>query len=319
MQIIDAETVARTLSMAACMDLMAATQAAISRGEARLPQRLMLPVGGGRGHFGAMPGELPQSALFGAKLVGLFPGNPAQGRPAVQGQILLFDNQDGTPLALVEAASVTAIRTAAASGAATRALAREDAHVLALLGCGAQAETHLQAMLEARPVDEVRVWGRNLNKAQAFAARQGARCGIPIQALPGAREAVAGADLICTVTGASEPILQGEWLSLGAHLNLVGAHSPTTREADAEAIGRARVFTEVTEFALAEAGDLLLAMQEGKFSKEGIVGEIGAVLEGRVAGRLGRDDITLYKNLGNTAQDLAAAHYVCSQVRGGSP
>ena len=312
---IDGQTVIDNLTMPACIDLMAATQAAISRGEIRLPLRAMLPVGEGSAVFIVMPGKIGKTRIFGAKLVSLFPDNPARGMPAVQGHVALFDGENGSPLALVEAASITAVRTAAASGAATRLLARHNASTLALLGCGVQAETHLEAMLAVRPVREVRVWGRSLEKAEAFAARHAGMGGARVAAVGGARQAVAGADLICTVTGSRTPILKGEWVDSGAHLNLVGAHNPATREVDGAAMSRGRVFTEITEFALAEAGDLLLAIEEGHLAEADIAGEIGEAIDGKIPGRSREDDITIYKNQGNTAQDLAAAHYVYTRVR----
>ena len=314
--VLDSETVHSTLTMPACIDLMAATQAAISRGEIELPLRSMLQVADGAGYFGVMPGEIGSGEVFGAKLVTLFPANPDRGIPTVQGHILLFDRGDGTPLALVEASSVTALRTAAASAAATRVLAREDAATLAVLGCGVLAETHLEAMLAVRPVREVRIWGRNLEKATAFAERHADREGAEVRAVADAAEAVAGADLVCTVTGSYTPILEGEWLSPGTHVNLVGAHNPATREADGRVLERGRVYTEITEFALAEAGDLLLAMEEGHFARTDIVGEIGQAIDGQVPGRSSESEITVYKSLGNTAQDLAAAHHVYAQATG---
>ena len=313
-RVLDSETVFRTLGMPACIDLMAGTQAAISRGDIQLPLRSLLPVTEGAGYFGVMPGEIGASEVFGAKLISLFPANPARGIPAVQGYILLFNRTDGTPLALVEAGSVTAVRTAAASAAATRLLARQDASALAVLGCGALAETHLEAMLAVRPVGDVRIWGRNLERATVFAERHADQGGARVRAVADAADAVAGAQLICTVTGSYTPILQGEWLSPGAHVNLVGAHDPATREADGMVLERGRVYTEITEFALAEAGDLLLAIEEGHFTRSDIVGEIGRAIDGKIPGRSSESEITVYKNLGNTAQDLAAAHYVYTQV-----
>ena len=318
--VLDSETVSATLNMPACIDLMAATQAAISRGEIELPLRSMLQVADGAGYFGVMPGEVGSAEVFGAKLVTLFPANPDRGIPAVQGHILLFDRADGTPLALVEASSVTALRTAAASAAATRVLAREDAATLAVLGCGVLAETHLEAMLAVRPVRDVRIWGRNFDKATAFAQshadQQADEKGAVVRAVADAAEAVAGADLVCTVTGSHTPILEGDWLSPGAHVNLVGAHNPATREADGRVLERGRVYTEITEFALAEAGDLLMAIEEGHFARTDIVGEIGQAIDGQIPGRSSESEITVYKSLGNTAQDLAAAHYVYTEATG---
>lgn len=308
--VLDSDTVFRTLPMLACIDLMAATQAAVSRGDIELPLRSMLTVADGAGYFGVMPGEIGADGVFGAKLVTLFPDNPSRGIPAVQGYILLFNRADGASLAFVEAASVTALRTAAASAAATRVLAREDASTLAVLGCGVLAATHLEAMLAVRPVRDVWIWGRDFEKATAFAERHANQGGARVQAVADAAEAVTDAHLVCTVTGSHTPILRGDWLSPGAHVNLVGAHNPATREADGVVLERGRVYTEITEFALAEAGDLLLAVEEGHFALDDIVGEIGQAIDGTIPGRRDDDEITLYKSLGNPAQDLAAAQAV---------
>lgn len=297
--------------MSACIDLMARTQAAISRGEIKLPLRSFLPVAGGKGGLGLMPGEI--SSTFGAKLISLYPGNPRRDLPAIQGCILLFDPETGTPAALVEGGSVTAIRTAAAGGAATRALAREDASVLALLGYGVQAQTHLEAMCCVRPIREVRVWGPSVEKARLFAERHASN-ELTVEAVETASEAIRGANIVCAVSGATEPIIEGRRLAPGCHLNLVGAHTPKTREADGETLGRARVFTEVTRFAMQESGDILLAMQEGRLSEDDLCGEIGAVIDGRISGRRDDREITLYVSLGNTAQDLAAAQFVSQGV-----
>ena len=303
----DANAVRRLLPMDDCIELMAETQAAISRGEISLPLRAFLPVAGGRGSMGVMPGEI--DSAFGAKLIALYPHNPGEGRPAIQGVIVVFDPATGTPAAAVDGASVTAIRTAAASAAATRALAREDAGVLALLGYGVQAETHLEAMRCVRPVGEVRVWGPSLAKAQRFAAAH-KHDDLTVTAADTAREAVNGADLVCAVSAARKPIIEGRWLSPGCHLNLVGAHSPKTREADGETMARARVFTEITKFAMAESGDILMAIEEGHVTDTDLCGEIGAVITGRIKGRRSDTEITLYVSLGNTAQDLAAASFI---------
>ena len=308
--VFDAEAVRAALPMPRCIDLMDHVQRSVSAGEITLPLRNHLPIGSGNALL-LMPGSLPEPAVFGAKLLSIYPGNGSHGLPVIQGQVLLFDATDGAPLGLVEAATLTAIRTAAASGAATRALANPEAPVLALLGYGVQAESHLAAMCAMREVREVRVWGPDRSKAMAFADRHGSSS-LSVTAVDSVRSAVKDADLICAVSAARTPILQGGWIAEGAHVNLVGAHTADTREADGATLARARVFTEITEFAMAEAGDILLAIAEGAIPQDHIAGEIGAVLNGTLAGREHKDQITLYKSLGNTAQDLAAAHLVLS-------
>ncbi len=313
--VFDAEVVRQRLPMSRCIDLLTDLHASISRGEVELPLRSGVPLPfepEGSNTLLVMPGALPDPAVFGAKLLSIYPdnGNAQLPLPVIQGHVLLFDGANGSPLALVDAASLTAIRTAAASGAASRALARSDASTLALLGYGVQAESHLEAMRAVRSVEQVRVWGPNPEKAAAFADRF-SDSELRIEAVSSAEDAVTDADLVCAVTASTTPVIQGQWLSPGCHLNLVGAHSPSTREADGATLARARIFTEITEFAFAEAGDLLLAMKEGAIERSAIAGEIGDVFNEEIAGRERDDQITLYKNLGNVAQDLVAAYHVC--------
>ncbi len=303
----DADAVAAALPMDHCIDLMEEVQMRLSRGDIELPLRQLVPHGAQGQGLLVMPGSLGAGDVFGAKMLSLFPDNPSQGRPAIQGSVLLFDPATGAPVALVDAASLTALRTAAASGAATRALARPDAASLAILGYGVQADSHLTAMAAVRKLREVRVWGPSVERAQAFADRQDP--GIPVRAAKTAEEAVRGADLICAVSASQEPIIDASWVSPGAHINLVGAHAPGQREASGLLMGRGRVFTEITAFALEEAGDILLAMAEGALHAHELT-EIGRVFSGDAPGRQNEADITLYKSLGNTAQDLAAARVV---------
>lgn len=314
--VFSADAVRARLPMAACIDLMAEVQAAISRGEISLPLRQAIPLPEAPGSEGAgtaslllMPGALSEPAVFGAKLISIFPGNGRRGLPAIQGQVLLFDGDDGRPLALVEAASLTAIRTAAASAAATRVLANPDASRLALLGYGVQAGSHLEAMRAVRPIREVRVWGPSQDKAAAFAEKHSGP-ELSVRAAASPEVALGDAEVICAVSASAEPIIRSEWLKPGCHLNLVGAHRPDAREADGATIAGARVFTEITGFALVEAGDILLAIADGLITAGNIAGEIGAVIEGELPGRENPEQITVYKSLGNTAQDLVAAHHV---------
>jgi ornithine cyclodeaminase/alanine dehydrogenase-like protein (mu-crystallin family) len=316
MIVLTGDVVRNTVSMEACIDLMAATMVAVSRGEVSLPLRSVVSLGDSGNAFVVMPGAISRPETFGAKLVSFFPGNTSY--PAIQGLIVLFDGATGQPKAVVDAAAVTALRTAAASGMATRALARQDAATLALLGCGVQAESHLRAMQAVRPLRRVLVWGRSMEKAQTFAEQNAARAGIEIQAVADARSAVDEADIVCTVSSSPSPILEGKWLKPGTHLNLVGAFTPVTREVDTEAIRRARLFVEIREFALREAGELLIPIGQGELTADHIVGEIADVLTGSIPGRTNPGEITAYKSLGNTAQDLATATCAYEQAAGRS-
>jgi ornithine cyclodeaminase len=303
------------LSMEACMALMERALAALSSGEAVAPLRSIMWLPGRPGALGTMPASLGWLGVFGAKIISVFPGNSGSEFDAHQGAVMLFEAEHGRPLALVDATAVTAIRTAAVSGAATRHLAREDAGDLALLGSGTQARTHLEAMRLARPLRRVRVWSRTQAHAIRFAHTEGSRWNLPIEVVPTGRDAVEGADLICTATAATEPILHGEWISPGAHINAVGSSVPSARELDAAAVARSRLFVDRRESALREAGDFLLAREEGLVNDDHIRGEIGEVILGRLPGRTAAGEITLFKSVGLAVEDIAAAHHVYTRAR----
>ncbi|HZZ89356.1 MAG TPA: ornithine cyclodeaminase family protein, partial [Caulobacteraceae bacterium] len=278
------------LPMADCIELMRRTMIEVSEGRARIPPRSVTPVGAG--FLALMPGALAEPACFGVKLLSLFPDNPAAGLSSHLGLVMLFEPEHGLPVAMLDAAEITAIRTAAVSGLATRLLAREDAGDLAILGSGEQARSHLDAMLAVRSLRRVRVWSRNAEHAAAF-AEQAERHGVDIEVLATVEAAVVGADLICTVTGAAEPILRGEWVAAGAHLNVVGASRLTAAEVDTALVARSRFFVDLRPSAELEAGELKRALDDGAIGPDHVLGEIGEVANGSVAGRLGPNDVTL--------------------------
>jgi ornithine cyclodeaminase/alanine dehydrogenase-like protein (mu-crystallin family) len=303
------------LPMAECIDLMQQTMIAVSEGRVVLPLRSILAMPGDRGMMGMMPGYLADPECFGVKLVSLIPRNQPPQYSSHLGLVLLFEAEHGQPVALLDAAEITAIRTAAASGLATRLLARSDAGDLALLGAGEQARSHLQAMLSVRPLRRIRVWARDRAKAQAFAAEQGAKLRIAIETCATVGEAVTGADLICTTTKAREPILQGEWLAPGVHLNVVGSSIAAAAEIDTPAVVKARFFVDRRESTVNEGGEYLRALRAGAITPAHILGEIGEVANGSKIGRSSPVDVTLYKSLGIAPQDLASAHHVLKKAR----
>jgi ornithine cyclodeaminase len=278
-----------------------------------MPLRLFTPLADDSGSLGLMPGSALDPPFFGAKVISLRFDNPAKGLPTVQGYVSLFDHDTGTPVALIEGSSVTAIRTAAASGLATRELARQDARSHGVFGTGVQAVTHIDAVACVREIDRVVVWGRDADKARRFAAQQSARTRLEVTATDDPAYA-ARCDVVSTVTAATQPILRGEWLQPGCHLNLVGVHTPDAREVDTDAVRRSRVYVDLMESAMNEAGDLLVPIAEGTIDEAHILGEIGQVLAGAVPGRTGDGDITLYKSLGIVAQDLFAAARVYARA-----
>ncbi|HKW15758.1 MAG TPA: ornithine cyclodeaminase family protein, partial [Candidatus Krumholzibacteria bacterium] len=287
----------------------------LSRGDAVLPLRSLLRTPDGTGLLGLMPAFLGTPACMGIKVISVYFNNDAAGLDSHQGAVLLFEPQHGSLVAMIDASSITGIRTAAVSGAATRALAREDAGDLALIGAGVQAITHLEAMLAVRTLRRVRVWSLHPDKVRAFAERESKRHGIHVEPVSSARAAVEGADIVCTTTGAKEPVVNGDWLAPGAHINAVGACFPNTRELDTNAVVRSRLFVDRRESALNEAGDFLIPKHEGAIGDDHIVGELGDVFLGTVPGRRSSDEITLFKSLGIAVEDLAAAHHIWRKAR----
>jgi alanine dehydrogenase len=294
---------------------MAETLRALSDGGAVLPLRTIVPIPGRGAALGVMPAVLPGpgvAGVAGAKVITVFPSNRGTELDSHQGAVLLFEAERGRLLAMVDATSVTTIRTAAVSAVATRALAREDAGDLAILGSGVQARSHLEAMLAVREIRRIRVWGRTGGNAERFAEEASSHHGRPVEVCSSAREAVEGADLVCTVTGAAEPVLLGAWVAPGTHVNAVGMGPIPTRcrELDGALMAGARLFADRRESALNEAGDVVLAIEEGSMDAGHIAGEIGEVLAGTVPGRTSPDEVTVFESLGLAVEDLAAADLV---------
>jgi ornithine cyclodeaminase/alanine dehydrogenase-like protein (mu-crystallin family) len=303
------------LPMGECIDLMHRTMSAVSEGRVVLPLRSVLVMPGELGMMGNMPGYLGEPECFGVKLVSLIPRNKPPQYSSHLGIVLLFEVEHGQPVAMLDAAEITAIRTAAASGLATRLLAKPEASDLAILGAGEQASSHLAAMLCVRKLRRIRVWGRDEDKAAAFALTEGAKHKVTIEVVSTPREAVTGADIICTVTKARDPILLGEWIEPGAHLNVVGSSISTTAEIDTPAVVKSRFFVDYRSSTITEGGEYLRALRAGAITPEHILGEIGEVANGSKTGRTSPGDVTLYKSLGIAPQDLASAHYVLQKAR----
>jgi len=245
----------------------------------------------------------------------VMPGNHGTGYESHQGVVMLFGVKHGEPLAVIDATAITEIRTAAVSGAVTQALALAGAGDLAIIGSGAQARSHLAAMAVARKLRRVRVWSRTPANAVRFAREQGPRHGVAIEVCADAAAAVRGADLVCTTTSSSTPVLKGEWLSPGAHVNAVGACFANSRELDTDAVARSRFFTDRRESCLAEAGDFRMARDEGAITDAHLLGEVGDVFAGRLQGRASDGDITVFESLGIAVEDLASAHHLLKLAR----
>jgi ornithine cyclodeaminase len=312
MLVIDRETVSRLLPFEACIPLMREAMTALSAGRTRQLLRQIIDLGNGSA-FGVMPGAV--EATFGAKLVNVFPKNAERGLQTHQGAVLLFDPETGATVALLHGGEITAIRTAAASAAATDVLARPDANRLAILGTGEQAWMHALAMPHVRRLTEVRIWGRSPARAEALAARLRPELEAPVTAHASAQAAVDGADLICTTTGAYDPVLQSAWVAHGAHLNLVGSSRAGPREVDDALVVRSRLFADHREGVLRQGAEVLHAMQAGLIAEDHVLGEIGQVMSGALEGRRSAAEVTAYKSLGAIVQDLVSGWYVYQRAR----
>jgi ornithine cyclodeaminase/alanine dehydrogenase-like protein (mu-crystallin family) len=302
-RVLDEHDVRRLLPMADCIEAMDGALRSLARGEVYNPLRPVFRPPDEPSLMGLMPAHRGgDAAWWSLKALTIVPGNSSRGLDSHQGFVALFDGETGEPRALMNAGGITAIRTAAVSGVATRLLARENVNTLAILGSGTQALSHIDAMHAVRSFDRVVLWsasGRSLEGAESVAT---------------AEEAVREADVICTTTASAEPIVRREWLKPGVHINGVGSSIPTARELDSQTMVDASLFVDRRESTLNEAGDFLIPQREGRFGPEHIRAELGEILLGTAAGRSSDDEITLFKSLGIGVEDLAAGELVLQRA-----
>jgi ornithine cyclodeaminase len=333
--ILTAADVRQSLAMPEAIEAMKRAFAAFSGGEALVPPRAHLPVHQHSGVTlimpalvsGAEPGKSADAALA-VKVVSVFDNNADRGLARIQAAVLVIDSTTGQPQALLEGATLTAIRTAAASGAATDLLARRDARILAILGAGVQARTHIEAMCAVREISEIRVYSRTRSKVEAliaeFAERQSPlrtpnsalRTSPPrLVAAASAREAIKHADIICATTTASAPVFEDADVAAGTQINAVGSFTPGAREIPAETVLRALVVVDSREAAWAEAGDLIQPVSAGLISRDHIHAELGEIVLGRKTGRSDERQVTLFKSVGLAIQDAVAAQCALDAAR----
>ena len=302
-RVIDEHDVRRLLPMGECIDVMAEALAALARGEVHNPLRFVVRPPGEPSLMGLMPAHRGgESPLYALKAVAIFPGNSARGLDSHQGFVALFDGETGETRAIMNAGGITAVRTAAVTGVATRLLARQDARTLAILGAGIQGKANLEAMRAVRDFDRVLAWSRTPGRAGAELDG--------VEEVATVEEALRDADVVVTATSAAEPILRREWLKAGAHVNAVGSSIPTTRELDTQTMADAALFVDRRESTINEAGDFLFPQREGAIGPEHIRAEIGELLIGAGEGRRSEDELTVFKSLGLAVEDLAAAEHV---------
>jgi alanine dehydrogenase len=298
-------------------DLIAAMETALvqfSAGRVQQPLRTVLEVGERHAFFGVMPAFVPDADALGTKLVTVFGSNTALGLPTHLATILLLDPKTGQLLAVMDGRYITESRTAAVSAVSVKHLALPDAETLALIGSGVQARSHLEAIGHVRQLREVRVWSPQPDSRERFANEMQAHSAAPIVPAPTAAAAVRGANIVALVSSSREPVVRSEWIGDGTHICAVGACRPDQREMDTAVVKRARVFVDSRTGAFAEAGDVVIPINEGAFGREHIAGELGELAAGTIAGRQNRNQVTIFKSLGMAVEDVAAAQLAMTRA-----
>jgi ornithine cyclodeaminase len=307
LRVISAREVRELLPFGECVEAVEQAMRSVSAGKVLMPLRQFMPLPSGEGRLAWMPGYLGDPECYGIKLLSLFPGNPSVGLSSHVGLYVLYESTHGRPVAIMEASALTAIRTAAASVVATRALARPDSRTLVIIGTGEEARSHIDAFQAVRPFERVIVWGRSPDATRELAEYALAAGCAHVEIADSIAAAAAAADVICTVTGSPTALLFGRDIRGGTHLCLVGASIPSSREVDDDLVAMSRYFVDYRGSALAQAGELLDAIKAGRVTEAHILGEIGDVLSGSAVGRAAPGDVTVYKSLGVAAQDLVGA------------
>lgn len=310
MLVLNHSQVRELLPLRDCMEAVGGALLGLARDEGVQPLRSGLLWPDRRGVLAWMPGALAAGQPFGVKVLSVIDDPGELGVDSHQGAVLIFDPADGRPLALCEAGAITAVRTAAVSALATDRLARKDAKVAAILGAGAQARSHIEAMLEVRPVQEIRVWSRDPGKVEAFVAEQASHHSVQFEAAQNAASAVEAADIVCTTTSATEPVLFADMLEPGMHVNAVGASIPSWREIDPGVLPLVTLFTDRRDSLANEAGEYIQAIEEGLVEPGLVVPEIGEILNDDHPGRTSATEITLFRSLGLAVEDVASAKLV---------
>jgi ornithine cyclodeaminase len=311
---VNKEKIASLLPMDECIEVMQKMFSSLAAGECLQPLRNIMRLPDGSGVLGMMPGHAAKLGVMGIKVISVFHANKEAGFPSHQGIVILFDAKNGQPLMLFDALEITAIRTAAASAVATKLLSREKSSILAIIGSGEQAKRHIEAMLIVRNIKQINLWSRNENNARHLVNELSAEYNIPIHIKKNVQQAVENADIICTVTASKEPIVLGDWIAAGTHINAVGSSTAFSRELDTTAIARSKLFTDRYESIFNEAGDFLIPKKEGAVTDDHVKAEIGEVLSGTKKGRENDEEITVFKSLGIAAEDIFSAYHIYEKL-----
>jgi len=311
---INKERIASLLPMNECIEVMEKMFLSLAAGECLQPLRNIMRLPHGNGVLGMMPGYAGHLDVMGIKVITVFHANSEAGLPSHQGIVMLFDATNGQPLMLFDALEITAIRTAAASAVATKLLARRDASMLAIIGSGEQAQRHIESIMLVRKIKQINTWSRKEENAVKLAEKISEKYPVAVKLCKNVKEAVENADIICTVTASKEPVLRGEWVKAGSHINAVGSSTPMARELDTTAIVKSKLFTDCYESVFNEAGDFLIPKKEGAITDDHVKGDIGEVLSGTKKGRKNNEEITIFKSLGIAAEDIFSAYHIYQKI-----
>ena len=314
-RILSRQDVRQALPMRQAIEAMKRAFAQLSIGQANVPLRVALDVPRHNGVTLFMPGYLSADDQMAVKIVSVFNDNPSQGLPLIHALVIVVDATTGSPAAVMDGTYLTALRTGAASGAATDLLARPDAHTAAVFGAGAQGRTQLEAVCAVRPIHQAWVYDVAPRQAAAYAEEMSQRLSLPVRVAETPAQAVRQADVICTATTATSPVFADADVPPGTHINAVGAYTPHMQEVPPETVLRARVVIDHRESSLAEAGDLLIPIEQGLMTEDHIYAELGEIAAGSKPGRASPDEITLFKSVGVAVQDVAAAGAVLEAAR----
>src|SRR6188768_47760 len=311
---VNKEKIASLLPMEECIEVMEKMFRSLAAGECLQPLRNIMRLPDGSGVLGMMPGHVAKLDVMGIKVITVFHTNKEAGFPSHQGIVILFDAKNGQPLMLFDALEITAIRTAAASAVATKLLSREKSSILAIIGSGEQAKRHIEAMLIVRNIQQINLWSRNENNARHLVNELSAEYNLPVHIKKNVQQAVEHADIICTVTASKEPVVMGDWISAGSHINAVGSSTAAARELDTVAMIKSKLFTDRYESLFNEAGDFLIPKKEGAITDAHVKAEIGEVLSGIKKGRENDEEITVFKSLGISSEDIFSAYHIYQKM-----
>lgn len=311
------DDIRQLVPMARAVELMKLAFAELSAGRAESPLRSVIPVREGSDTL-LMPAYVPAAHALGFKVVSVFPGNLAIGKPTINAMVCLLDDQTGEPLAIMDGTYLTALRTGAVSGAATDLLARPDATRLVVFGAGAQGVTQAAAVCAVRPIEHITVVDPSEAAHERYRqaiARDWPDLADRIELRTDAGDAVRQADVICSATTATSPVFRDADVRAGTHINGIGAFTPAMQELPPETVARALVVVDQIEAALAEAGDLIKPMRAGTISRDHFQRELGQLVNGDVSGRADEQQVTLFKSVGNAVQDVTVAQWAVSQAQ----